>query len=141
MRKKIVAAACILSVLSAYTSPLHAAPPYDGLWAKTAKDCDNEDDGPSSPILIDLDNLIRGKDKGPPIIDRYENHCRIDSKSSVGDGMMVKATCFEFWEDLDKGAHGRKATIKLSPGPNDTLRIDGKPYSRCKMTIEDVQQG
>ena len=48
----------------------------------------------------------------------------------------LTTTCFEFWDDYNKGANGRKVTIRLALGPNDTLRIDGKPYLLCKRKSE-----
>ena len=71
--------------------------------------------------------------KPAPMIDQYENHCRIDRKTASGDGMNLAVTCFEFWVDFNKGTEPRTATIKLSPGPNGTIKIDGKTYLRCKL--------
>jgi hypothetical protein len=45
---------------------------------------------------------------------------------------VLSATCFEFWDDYNKGANGRKVTIKLAPGSKGTLKIDGKTYLLCK---------
>jgi len=118
----------VLAVLTAQTSA-HAAEPFDGLWATSRKDC-RDKDGPDSKTLVDLDNVIKGKPA--PLVDQYENHCRVDRKTPAGDGLVLTTTCFEFWDDYNKGANGRKVTIKLAPGPKDTLRIDGKPYLLCK---------
>ncbi|MBR0827943.1 hypothetical protein JQ596_20630 [Bradyrhizobium manausense] len=107
-----------------------AATPFDGLWARSQKDCRNEE-GPDSKTLVDLDNVIKGKPA--PIVDQYENHCRIDRKAPSGTGLVLTATCFEFWDDYKKGVAGRKVTIKLAQGPNGMLTIDGKPYLRCEM--------
>jgi hypothetical protein len=57
---------------------------------------------------------------------------KIIRQTPAGDGLVLTTTCFEFWDDYNKGANGRKVTIKLSPGPKDTLRIGGKPYLLCK---------
>lgn len=105
-----------------------AAETFDGLWATSQKDCRNEE-GPDSKTFIDLDNVTKGK--SAPIVDRYENHCRIDRKAPAGNGLELTATCFEFWDDYKKGVAGEKVTIKLAPGSNGTLNIDGKPYQRC----------
>ena len=118
----------VLAVLTAQTSA-HAAEPFDGLWATSRKDCRYKD-GPDSTTLVDLDNVIKGKPA--PLVDQYENHCRVDRKTPARDGLVLTTTCFEFWDDYNKGANGRKVTIKLAPGPKDTLRIDGKPYLLCK---------
>jgi hypothetical protein len=124
--------ASVLAILAAPTSS-HAAPPFDGLWATSRKDC-RDRDGPDSKTFIDLDNVIKGKPA--PLVDQYENHCRVDRKTPAGDGLVLTTTCFEFWDDYNKGANGRKVTIRLAPGPNDTLRIDGKPYLLCKRKSE-----
>jgi hypothetical protein len=129
MRKPLtIALAGALAVLVAQT-PALAAQTFDGLWATSKKDCRSKD-GPDSKTFIDLDNVIKGKPS--PLVDQYENHCRVDRKTPAGDGMVLTTTCFEFWDDYNKGANGRKVTIKLAPGPKDTLRIDGKPYLLCK---------
>lgn len=128
MRKILtITLASVVAVL-AQTSA-HAAPPFDGLWATSSKDCRNKD-GPDSKTFIDLDNVIKGKPV--PLVDQYENHCRVDSKTPAGDGLVLQTTCFEFWDDYIKGENGQKVTIKLSPGPKGTIRIDGKPYLLCK---------
>jgi hypothetical protein len=119
--------ASAIVVLAAQMSS-HAAQAFDGLWATSRKDCRNKD-GPDSKTFIDLDNVIKGKPA--PLVDQYENHCRVDRRTPIGDGLVLTTTCFEFWDDYNKGANGRKATIKLSPGPKGTLRIDGKPYLLC----------
>ena len=71
--------------------------------------------------------------KPAPMVDQYENHCRIDRKTAVGDGINLSVTCFEFWDNFKKGIEPRKATFKLAPGTNGTIKIDGKTYLRCKM--------
>jgi len=118
----------VVAVLAAQMSS-HAAQTFDGLWVTSRKDC-RDKDGPDSKTFIDLDNVIKGKPA--PLVDQYENHCRVDRQTPAGDGLVLTTTCFEFWDDYNKGANGRKVTIKLSPGPKDTLRIDGKPYLLCK---------
>ena len=56
----------------------------------------------------------------------------VNHKTPAGDGLVLSMTCFEFWDDYNKGANGRKVTIRLSPGPKDTIKIDGKSYLFCK---------
>ena len=133
MRKVVVITiASILAIFAAQTSS-HAAPVFDGLWATSKKDC-RDKDGPDSKTFIDLDNVIKGKPA--PLVDQYENHCRVDRKTPTGDGLVLSTTCFEFWDDYNKGANGRKVTIKLAAGPKDTIRIDGKSYLLCKRKDE-----
>ena len=123
----MIALACGIAL--ATTQPMHAAQSFDGLWAATRKDC-RDKEGADSKTMIDLDNVIKGKPA--PLVDQYENHCRVDRQTPAGNGLALQTTCFEFWDDYNKGTNGRKVTIKLSPGPKDTLRIDGKPYLLCK---------
>jgi hypothetical protein len=85
---------------------------------------------PDQQTLIDLGNVIAGKPV--PIFDQYENHCRVGRKTVTGGVTSLAAICFEFWEDFTKGGEARKVTIKLVPGRNGTLKIDGKPYRRCE---------
>jgi hypothetical protein len=105
-----------------------AAEPFEGVWATTRKEC-RDQEGPTSRTLIDLGNVIAGKPA--PIFDQYENHCKIGRKTVVGSATILAATCFEFWEDFTKGVEAREVTIRLVPGRNGTLKIDGKPYRRC----------
>jgi hypothetical protein len=128
---KGVFGALFILALAAQAS-LHAAEPFEGLWAKTQKECLDEE-GPNSRTLIDLGNIIKGKPA--PIFDQYENHCRIERKTIAGDGTTLAATCFEFWENFTKGIEGQKATIKLAPGQKSTLKIDGILYQRCERNV------
>jgi hypothetical protein len=124
------ACGALFVVALALQAPLHAAEPFEGLWAKTQKECLDEE-GPNSRTLIDLGNLIEGKPS--PLFDQYENHCKVERKAVAGDGTTtLTATCFEFWEDFTKGIEGQQATIKLSPGPKGTLKINGTSYRRCE---------
>lgn len=137
MRKILtITLASLFAVLAAQTSA-HAAQTFDGLWAASSKDC-RDKDGPDSKTFIDLDNVIKGKPA--PLVDQYENHCRVDRRTPAGDGLVLTTTCFEFRDDYNKGANGRKVTIMLLPGPKDTLRIDGKPYLLCKRKSELKKQ-
>jgi len=117
-----------LLVLTLAQASAFAAEPFEGVWARTGKEC-RDQDGPTSRTLIDLGNVIAGKPV--PIFDQYENHCRIGRKTAAGGVTSLAATCFEFWEDFTKGVGARKVTIRLAPGPDGTLRIDGKLYRRC----------
>ena len=120
----------IVLAFALVTPALQAAESFDGLWAMTQKDCRNKE-GPDSKTFIDMSKPIGGKPA--PMIDQYENHCRIDRKTATGDGINLSVTCFEFWDYFKENIEPRKATIKLSPDPNGTIKIDGKAYLRCKM--------
>jgi hypothetical protein len=104
MRKILTIALVGMLAAAATQTSSHAAQTFDGLWATSKKDCP-EHDGPDSKTLIDLDNVINGKPA--PLVDRYENHCRVDSKTPAGDGLVLQTTCFEFWDDYTKGAFTR----------------------------------
>jgi hypothetical protein len=118
-----------LLILALAQASASAAEPFEGVWARTGKEC-RDQEGPTSRTLIDLGNVIAGKPV--PIFDQYENHCRIGRKTVTGGATSLAATCFEFWEDFTKGVEARQVTIKLVPGRNGTLKIDGKPYRRCE---------
>ena len=119
----------LILALSART-PSRATEPFEGIWAKTQKECLDEE-GPNSRTLIDLGNLIEGKPS--PLFDQYEHHCKIERKAAAVDGATtLTATCFEFWEYFTKGIEGQKASIRLFPGPKGTLKIDGTSYRRCE---------
>ena len=133
MRNAITIAFTSALAVLATQAPLSAAQPFDGAWAATEKDCP-DNDGPDSKTLIDLDNRIDGKPA--PLVDQYENHCRVDRKTPASDGLVLSTTCFEFWEDYIRNANGRKVTIRLAPGSNRTIKIDGKPYVLCKRLDE-----
>ena len=126
----VITLAGILLAVAAVTPSL-AAESYDGLWARTQKDCRNQE-GFDSKTHIDMSKPI-GNKKDPPMVDQYENHCRIDRKAETRDGLTLGVTCYEFWDDYKKNIEPRKATYKLAQGPNGTIKIDGKSYLRCKM--------
>jgi len=115
-------------VLALLTPSAGAAEPYEGAWVTTPRDCGNAD-GPTSLTVIDLKVNVDGKPM--PMVERYENHCFLDEKATVGNDTTVKATCYEFWDDFRKRANGRKKTLRLSLTSKDMLVIDGKAYRRC----------
>jgi len=128
MRNVITVAGLLFAVT--IVTPAVAAESFDGLWALTKKECRNTDEA-DSRTFIDLSKPIGGKPA--PMVDQHENHCRIDRKTVVGDGLTLSVTCFEFWDNFKKNIEPRKATFKLAPGPNGTIKIDGKTHFRCKM--------
>ena len=107
---------------------MDASEPYEGAWARTAKEC-NDPDGATSLTVIGLDVKIDGKARA--MVEQYENHCFIDSKSTTGSRTTLAVTCYEFWDDFRKKSGGRKETMRLSVASKDALKIDGKPYLRC----------
>jgi hypothetical protein len=127
MRRIRLSVAALLG-LALLPSSAGAAEPYEGAWVQSVKECGNKD-GPTSLTVIDLKVNIDGKPR--PMVERYENHCFVDRKSTTGSDTTVTATCYEFWDDFKKKINGRKATIKLSVASKDLLKIDGKQYRRC----------
>ena len=121
-----IAAALVASVL--LPTSLRAAEPFEGAWARTAKECKDQD-GATSLTVIDLKVNIAGKPRA--MVEQYENHCFIDKKATIGNDTKLNATCYEFWDDFKKKANSRKATIKLSLASKDALKIDGTAYRRC----------
>jgi hypothetical protein len=119
------AALFALALLPSYAG---ATEPYEGAWARTAREC-REQDGATSLTVIGLYVKIDGKSRA--MVEQYENHCFIDSKSTTGADTTLVATCYEFWDDSRKKTGGRRQTIRLSVASKDTLKIDGKPYRRC----------
>jgi hypothetical protein len=117
-----------LFALALLPSSASAREPYEGAWARTAKEC-NDPDGATSLTVIGLNVRIDGQERA--MVEQYENHCFIDSKSTNGSDTALAATCYEFWDDFWKNSGGRKRTIKLSVAANDTLKINGRSYLRC----------
>jgi hypothetical protein len=111
---------------------LFAAEAYEGAWARTAKEC-RQQDGATSLTIIGLDIKIDGKPRA--MVEQYENHCFIGKKSTSGNDTTLNATCYEFWDDFRKKANSRRVTIKLSQISKYALKIDGKPYLRCPEKI------
>jgi hypothetical protein len=126
MRNTSLSTAALLALVL-LPSAAGAAEPYEGAWVRSAKECGNKD-GPTSLTVIDLKVNVDGKPR--PMVEQYEHHCFIDSKSTAGHDTTLKATCYEFWDDYKK-VNGTKETIKLSVVSKDQLRINGKPYRRC----------
>lgn len=127
MRRISLGATALLALM--LMPPLaNAAEPYEGAWATSPKHCKGSD-GPDSLTVIDLKVNVNGKPV--PMVEQYEHHCFIDSKSTAGSDTTLKATCYEFWDDYRKKVNGTKETIKLSLVSKDQLRINGKPYKRC----------
>jgi hypothetical protein len=109
-------------------SALRAAEPYEGAWARTSKECKDQD-GATSLTIIDHKVNIDGKLLA--MVEQYENHCFINKTATTGNDTTLNATCYEFWDDHKKKVNGRKATIKLSLVSTDRLKIDGTAYLRC----------
>ena len=110
---RCVSAALLVSALT-LTTAARAAEPFEGAWVTSAKHCSDKDDGPNSLTVIDLKVNLDGKPT--PMVEQYENHCRIDKRSTVGNDTTLAVTCYEFWEEFKKKVNARKATIKERTG-------------------------
>jgi len=121
---------CVAALLALPLVPssADAAEPYEGAWARTVRDC-KDNDGATSLTVIDHKVNIDGKLLA--MVEQYENHCFIDKKATTGIDTTLNATCYEFWDDFKKKVNSRKATIKLSLVSKEALKIDGKAYLRC----------
>lgn len=121
--------AAAIVYVRASTATGQATEPFEGRWAETPRECRGEIDGPSSRTEIDLQRRERGKPA--PLFDQYENHCRITASTRGGAETVLKLTCFDFWEDYNKGTNGHKVTVRLRPRSGERLDIDGAHYVRC----------
>ncbi len=127
--RRIRQSTAALLALALLPSSAEAAEPYEGAWVTSTSHCSDKADGSNSLTVIDLKVSIDGKPR--PMVEQYEHHCLIDSKSTVGADTMLKATCYEFWDDFKKKINGTKETIKLSVASKDVLKINGKQHWRC----------
>ena len=110
-------------------APTSPRQPFEGIWANTDPECQDEE-GPNSRTLIDLRNLD-GRTR-VPLLDQYENHCRIVGVRSKGVERTLSVRCHQFWEDYQSKRGGVSRTITLSPGWNGKLLIDGATFVSCK---------
>ena len=106
-----------------------AAERWEGIWAQTRQECADKE-GPSSRTLIDLSN----KEKGQlaPIYDQYENHCRIKGVSRKDGTVILRLTCFEFWQEFKNNRSGRPVSVKIIYQDQQHISIDGERYQRCR---------
>jgi hypothetical protein len=103
--------------------------PFEGLWAETEAECLDEE-GPKSRTLIDLRNMVEGKRL--PLFDQYENHCRIEDVIRSGFDFVLKASCYEFWQNLNKDEDRQDGLIELSIRSAPSLEINGRKFQLCK---------
>ena len=122
-------AALAFTLLAIESAGAAAAETWEGLWAKTAKECRNRE-GADSKTMIDL----RGSESGrpAPLYDQYENHCRIDSHAKQGNLITLRLTCYEFWDDYKAKKSPRRDTVTVTPLDRQKILMNGKPYMRCK---------
>lgn len=121
MHVRFIAAVLALSL---GTGSAQAREAFEGVWARSDKECRDED-GPNSRVLIDLNA------KGGPLADRYEWHCKILDRQTSGPTTRASLRCHEFWEEYTKNQNGeRRSETWTVKGPTRLL-VDGKPFVRC----------
>jgi hypothetical protein len=126
MLSKIVAASIFaIAMGTAYA----AADPYEGLWVRNSKDCAADDVENSRTGIEFFERARSGGSIG--LFDRYEHHCRIVARAQNGNRATLRATCFNFWEDLEGNRNSFSETHRLVIAGPDRLTIDGKAYRRC----------
>jgi hypothetical protein len=101
---------------------------FEGIWATSDQEC-RDKEGPNSRTYIDLSYAMKGR--RTPIIDQYENHCRIVSSTTAGRKLRITATCYDSWEDFESGNSGAKAIFMLDSITSTTIELDQKRYIRC----------
>lgn len=109
--------------------PAAATEKWEGYWAKNRKEC-RYSDSPDSKTMIDLKNSENGKPA--PLYDQYENHCRVDSHATKDNVTTLKLTCFEFWDDYKAKKNSRRDTITVTVLDQNSIRINGAAYIRCR---------
>ena len=114
----------MFSMLALLPPSAQAREAFEGVWARTDKECRDED-GPNSRVVIDLDS------KGGPLADRYEWHCKILKRAPVEQATRVHLRCHEFWEEYTKNQNGELRSETWSVRSPTRMLIDGKPFVRC----------
>ena len=120
--------AFVVALVSLVVSQAQAAPkkPFEGYWATSLRDC-RQEDRPSSRTFIDL-----GRRGSEPILDRYENHCRIRAVAGGGGIITLRLRCHEFWDEFRKRGNGRDAVARIAVKGPDSIAIDGENFRRCR---------
>jgi hypothetical protein len=131
--RNLAAALIAAIVLLAVQAPSRAGEPFDGLWATTKNDCRHTDEA-DSRTLIDLDNVIKGKPA--PLVDQNEKSLPGRPQDAVWRWTDPLHHLLRVLGRLQPRGNGRKVTIKLAPGPDGTLKIDGNAYLLCKRLSE-----
>lgn len=117
------------ALLAAVSAASAAEDALKGIWALNAREC-AIDEGPSSRMFIDLG--AREKDKPAPIVDRYENHCRVLGVNQAGASYSLRLRCYEFWDDYRANQNSSRSTMKIIVRSANALIIDGAAHVRCK---------
>jgi hypothetical protein len=125
----VTAIAIVVTLLGMGGTGAAATEIWEGLWAKTGKECRNQE-GPDSKTLIDLKGSENGR--SAPIYDQYENHCRIDRHAKQGNVITMRLSCYEFWDDYKAKKNPRRDTVTVTPLDPQKILMNGKPYTRCK---------
>jgi len=124
MRKRQCTVALVLLLGTAAISA-NAREDFEGIWAKTDAECQDEE-GPNSRTLIDMRDPKTG-----PLYVQYENHCRIMDVGQKSGSYILRLTCFEFWEDFEKQKNPRNTMARITLRGPQSILIDGSRYVRC----------
>lgn len=116
-------------LLAAATAAAPAAEFFEGVWARSAREC-RERDAPGSGVLINLAGRENGK--AAPLFDQYEHHCRIEKVERRGKGARLSLLCFEFWEDYAANREGQRESARLAAAGANRMELNGKTYQRCR---------
>ena len=108
-----------------------AAETWEGLWAKTSKECRNRE-GPDSKTMIDLNGSENGRPA--PLYDQYENHCRIDSHAKQGNVITLRLTCYEFCDDYKAKKNPRRDTITVMTSREMIVDMVPRLMAKSRMT-------
>ena len=128
-RKKLLISSIFWIALCSSTSCAFATEMFEGLWATSKEDCDDQE-GPNSRILFDLKPKMK-RGKSVPMADGYENHCKIIRMNHSGDDWALAFRCYEFWEDFEASRRPTTSSLKLRSTGWLTLSIAGERYLRC----------
>lgn len=132
LQSVIIRSSVALSIglaLIAPASSAYGAEFFEGVWAETAEECLDKE-GPNSRTSIDLSNKIEGK--LVPLLDQYENHCRVKKVIPGNKAAKLQVQCFEFWENFENNTDGGDAEIVISQESAEKIKIDGKVFVKCK---------
>lgn len=120
---------CVLAAAGSAKIASAADNPIKGIWARNAKECADRE-GANSRTFIDLENRQNGK--LAPLVDRYENHCKVLRSARDGQSYRLDLKCYEFWELYEKDEDGSAAVMTIKVLGANSLQIDGARHVRCK---------
>lgn len=129
IRSIATAAILVLATQAVSARAATAAEPFEGVWARTMKEC-RDKEGPNSRTFIDLSGKEDGKPA--PLFDQYEHHCRIEKTDRAGATVKLSMVCYEFWDDYRANKDSRQEDVTLASLGKSRLKMNGKTYVRCR---------